>query len=181
VADEARYLAMTDHPRPGDGGAGEDLRAERMGALARMLSPQGPPAREELAPPTYWPALSREEAFEEWEYLRAWVEALVARYDHLSPEVIPPCWYRHPGHAEALASLADFQRACYGHSALPTDAVRWHRAFRDIEERLRAWTTAAGCTPADGHKPRAPRPPIDEEDWSAFVAEETSSRPVGDG
>jgi len=171
---------MTDHPRPGDGGPSEDLRAERMGALARMLSPQGPPAHEELAPPTYWPSLSREEAAEEWDYLRAWVEALVARYGHLSPEVIPPCWYRHPGHVEALAALADFQRACFGHSALPVDAVRWHRAFRDIEERLRAWTIASGCTPSDGHRNPGLPPVVDDDEWVAFVAEDTAGRPSGD-
>jgi hypothetical protein len=152
---------MTDLPRHGD--TGEDLRAERLDALARMLSPEGPPDPSELAPPTYWPSLSREEAVEEWDYLRAWVEALLARFGHLSPEVIPPCWYRHPGHVEALAALADFQRACYGHSALPVDAVRWHQAFRDIEDRLRAWTTAAGCAPSSGHKTNPPPTPIDED------------------
>jgi hypothetical protein len=165
---------MTDHPRQGD--TGEDLRAERMGALARMLSPQGPPEPGDLAPPTYWPSLTREEALEEWDYLRAWVDTLRHRFEHLSPDVIPPCWYRHPGHVEALAALADYQRACYGHSALPTDAVRWHRAFRDIEDRLRAWTTAAGCTPADGHQPRTAPPDTDEETWRAFVAEDTGDR-----
>ena len=174
TADEARYLAMTDLPRHGD--TGEDLRAERTGALARMLSPEGPPDPSELAPPTYWPSLSREEAVEEWDYLRAWVEGLLARFGHLSPEVIPPCWYRHPGHVEALAALADFQRACYGHSALPVDAVRWHRAFRDIEDRLRAWTSAAGCTPSDGHKTAPTPPPVDKEDWDGFIAEDGATR-----
>jgi hypothetical protein len=169
---------MTDLPRHGD--TGEDLRAERIDALARMLSPEGPPDPSELAPPTYWPSLSREEAVEEWDYLRAWVEGLLTRFGHLSPEVIPPCWYRHPGHVEALAALADFQRACIGRSALPVDAVRWHRAFRDIEDRLRAWTAAAGCTSADGHKSPVPPPPIDEDDWAAFVAEDTAARSPSD-
>jgi hypothetical protein len=176
AAVEARYLAMTDLPQHSD--TGEDLRAERIDALARMLSPEGPPDPSELAPPTYWPSLSREEAVEEWDYLRAWVERLLGRFGHLYPDVIPACWYRHPGHVEALAALAEFERTCFGHSALPTDAVRWHRAFRDIEDRLRAWTSTAGCTLAAGHKSPVPPPPNDEDDWAAFVAEETAIRPT---
>jgi hypothetical protein len=165
---------------PSDPEPSEDLRSERLDALARMLSSQGPPDPTEQGPPTYFPTLTSEEAVEEWEYLRARVEQLVARFPHLSPDAVPVCWYRHPGHVEALAALCDYQRACFGHSALPTDAVRWHRAFRDIEDRIRAWTTAAGCTTDGGHHPSPPPPAIDEDDWTAFVAEETARRPTSD-
>ncbi len=164
---------MTDSQAGDD----DDPRAERLAALARMLSPGGPPDPNDQAPPILFPALSAEETAEEFEYLRGWVEALVVRYPHLYPDAVPACWYRHAAHVEALSALYDYQRSCFGNAALPTDAVRWHRAFRDIEERLRIWTAAAGCNPKDGHRPPAAAPVIDEEDWALFLAEETARRP----
>jgi hypothetical protein len=162
---------MTDPPVDDD-----DSRSERLAALGRMLSPGGPPDPNEQAPPTLFPTLTAEEAAEELEYLRGWVEALLARYPHLFPEAVPACWYRHPAHVEALSALYDYERACYGNAALPTDAVRWHRAFRDIEERLRAWTAAAGCS-TNAHRPPDVAPAVDDDDWAAFLIEERERRP----
>jgi hypothetical protein len=171
---------MTDLPPRSRPDPIADLRSERMDALARILSPGGPPDPAEQAPPTFLPSLGREEAVDEWGYLRGWVEALVGRFPHLCPDAIPLCWYRHPGHVEALSALSDFERACYGRSALPTGAVRWHRAFRDIEERLRAWTAAAGCNPADGHTEPKSALTVDEDDWARFVVSEVEHRPAAD-
>ena len=170
--DRGTVTPMTDSP-----GSDDDSRAERLGALARMLSPGGPPDPNEQAPPTLFPALTGEEAAEEFEYLRGWVEALLARYPHLYPDAVPACWYRHPAQVEALSALYDYERACYGNAALPTDAVRWHRAFRDIEERLQAWTAAAGCNPTDSHIPSAVAPAVDDDDWASFLSEERDRRP----
>lgn len=166
---------------PSGRNCGQDLlRAERLEALSRVLSPDGPPDPLEQSGPTYFPALSREEASDEWAYLRGWVEALVGRFPHVAPAAVPPCWYRHPGHVDALMALCDFQRACYGRCALPTDPLRWHRAFRDIEDRLSTCTAAAGCGGSAGHQQRRAVFVADEDDWAAFVADDLARRSAGD-
>jgi hypothetical protein len=111
--------------------------------------------------------------------LRAWVDKLVARFGYLYADVVSACWYRHPGHVEALTpgrpptSLLRTRGVTDRRGAL-------HRAFRNIEARLRAWTAVAGCTPEDGHHTTPPPPPVDENDVAAFVADETATRPPND-
>ena len=91
----------------------EAHRAARVGALAALYETGGPLDLDELAPPVFWPGLSAAAARREWASLRAWVEALVERFSHLDHHVIPRCWYRHPGHVEALSALRDAERVHY--------------------------------------------------------------------
>ena len=85
--------------------------------------------------------------------LRTWVERLMARFSHLDHHVIPRCWFLHNGHVEALAALRDQERVNYGETAPGTAGVDWHRAFRDVEARLREWTAQLACGAT--HEPRS--------------------------
>lgn len=68
------------------------------------------------AGPVHWPSVLPEDAETAWDDLREWVEQLVDRYA-LEARTVPPCWFRHNGHVEALVALRDAERACFGPSA----------------------------------------------------------------
>jgi hypothetical protein len=151
------------------------LQAERVAALAKLYEVAGPPELEEIAGPMYWPDLSPDEADEEWDALRAWVEELVMRFPHLDHHVVPRCWFRHNGHVEALVALRDHERVNYSDTAPGSAAVEWHRAFRDIEARLHEWTGQLACGAiheARTHQLRS----VDSDEWDRFVNNDVSRR-----
>jgi hypothetical protein len=119
--------------------------------------------------------LRRAAAHQEWEALRAWVEQLVVRFAHLDHHVIPRCWFRHNGHVEALVALRDQERVNYSDTAPGSAAVDWHRAFRDIEARLREWTGQLACGAT--HEVRAHQVrSVDSDVWRQFVNEDVTRR-----
>ena len=123
----------------------------------------------------YWPDLSPSDAEREWDPLRAWVELLVSRFPHLDHHVIPRCWFRHNGHVEALVALRDQERTNYSDAAQGTAAVEWHRAFRDIEARLREWTTQLACG-ATHEAPTHRISSLDSVEWDQFVNDDVRRR-----
>jgi hypothetical protein len=150
-------------------------RAERVSALAQLYEADGPPDLDEIDGPTFWPDLAPDEAGPEWADLRAWVEALIERFPHLDHHVIPRCWFRHPGHVEALAALRDAERVNYAETAPGTAAVDWHRAFQLIEVRLRDWTGQLACGAT--HETRARQAhPLDPDEWDQFVNDDLARR-----
>jgi hypothetical protein len=158
-----------------DHGRGDALEAERVAALAKLFAADAPPGLDDIAAPMYWPDLSPGEADQEWDALRSWVEQLVVRFVHLDHHVIPRCWFRHNGHVEALVALRDQERVNYSDTAPGSAAVEWHRALRDIEARLREWTSQLACgatheVPA--HQVRS----LDSDEWDQFVNEDVNSR-----
>lgn len=125
-------------------------------------------------PPLFWPGLAAEDAAAEWEALRRWVARLAERFD-LDFHALPRCWYRHNNYIEALCALRDHERASYADTAAPTAALEWHRAFRDIEGRLREWAGRSAC--GAQHEPSAPRQAgAVDDDWSAWVADDIGAR-----
>lgn len=94
-------------------------------------------------PPLHWPSVAAEQVDGEWRALFSWVTQLQQRF----PEMVrlPICWYRHNGLVETLAALRDHERASYAPASVPTAAVAWHVAFRDIEGRLRTWIADLRC------------------------------------
>lgn len=167
---------QTTEPEPlRDDGHDEQMRAGRMSALAKLYEADGPSDLDEVTSPTFWPDLTPAEARAEWAVLRAWVEHLVERFGHLDHHVIPRCWFRHNGHAEALAALRDAERVNYADTAPGTAGVEWHRAFRDIEARLRDWTGQLACGAT--HDPRTwPIHPLDPGEWEQFVNDDAARR-----
>ena len=160
----------------GKAGSGErELEVERLAALAKLFDADGPPDLEGITGPTYWPELSGDEAADEWAVLRAWVEQLMVRFPHLDHHVIPRCWFLHSGHVEALAALRDHELVNYGDSAPGSAAVDWHRAFRDIEARLREWTGQLACGPTHETRSR-PSHLIDPVVWEQFVSHDANHR-----
>lgn len=164
-----------EDPRTGPHEKDGRLAAERVSALAKLFESDGPDDPDEVSGPLYWPTVTSVEAARAWDDLRTWVEELVVRFAHLDHHVIPRCWFRHNGHVEALVALRDYEHVAYGESAPGTAAVDWHRAFRDIEARLREWTGQLACGAT--HEHRAPRGRFDETDeWEKFVSENVRRR-----
>lgn len=127
-----------------------------------------------LDPPLFWPGIAAEEAVAEWEALHRWVARMVERFDW-DLRTLPRCWYRHNAHVEALAALRDHERASYGDSAPLTAAIEWHRALRDVEGRLREWTSRIGCLAR--HEPcRFRQVVVGDDDWASFLADDVTAR-----
>jgi hypothetical protein len=150
-------------------------QAEALAMLAAMFAGDGGTGLDQIAEPLLWPSVTAADAAQKWAELRSWVEELTLRFAHLDHHVIPLCWWRHNEHVEALVALRDHERMCYANTSPPSAAVEWHRAFRDIEARLREWTSTLPC--GSDHDPR-PRPTrtIDEDEWTEFVAEDVAGR-----
>lgn len=150
-------------------------RAAADAAIEALFGADGPPDFDDLAGPLSWPQVRAAEAAQAWADLRVWVEQLLDRFPHLDHHAIPVCWWRHNGHVEALVALRDHERMCYSGSSPPTAGVEWHRAFRDIEARLREWTSTLAC--GSVHVPRTRSARVTEiTAWDEFVADDTSRR-----
>jgi len=167
--------AIPESATPAGHEGDEALEGQRVAALAKLYEAGGPIDLDEIDGPMYWPGIPPGAVHEEWEALLAWVEQLVVRFAHLDHHVIPRCWFRHNGHVEALAALRDQERVNYADTAPGTAGVEWHRAFRDIEARLRDWTGQLACGAA--HEPRTrPSHPLDRGEWEQFVNDDASHR-----
>ena len=165
----------TQDATPSNQGRGGISEVARVAALAKLFDAETQADFDEAAGPIYWPDLSPSEADREWDLLRTWVEHLVSRFPHLDHHVIPRCWFRHNGHVEALAALRDQERTNYSDVTPGTAGVEWHRAFRDIEARLREWTGQLACGAT--HEAATHRVPLlDSVEWDQFVKDDVSSR-----
>ena len=170
--DPPDYTIYSD---PGQGPTFRDRAAERAGDLDAEAGDNEPPTVDDILGPLYWPGVAAAGTAEAWSDLRKWVDQLLERFPHIDHHVIPMCWWRHNGHVEALAALRDHQRQCYHAESPPTAAMDWHRAFRDIEARLREWTSTLACGAT--HDPRGrPARAIDEDDWNQFVTADSERR-----
>jgi hypothetical protein len=149
--------------------------SERSSALAKLSETGGLFDVDEIAAPFHWPTLSADEAAREWPVLRSWVEGLMARFSHLDHHVIPRCWFLHNGHVEALVALRDQERVNYGDTAPGTAGVDWHRAFREVEARLREWTAQLTCGAAHEVRTHQIRSP-DSDEWDQFVERDMTER-----
>jgi hypothetical protein len=170
------------HQQPGVDRAGEselssDARAaEAARELDALFAAGGPPDFDDIAGPMHWPTATLD-TNQAWGDLRRWVEQLVERFSHLDHHVIPLCWWRHNGHVEALIALRDHERMCYSDNSPPSAAVEWHRAFRDVEARLREWTSNLAC--GSTHDPRARTARgTDEGAWAEFIDADSRRRAI---
>jgi hypothetical protein len=159
----------------GSGDRSDQPGGERVSPLATLFETDGSFDIDDIAGPMHWPSLLADEAAREWTDLRSWVERLMARFPHLDHHVIPRCWFLHNGHVEVLAALRDQERVNYGETASGTAGVDWHRAFRDIEARLREWTAQLACGAAHDARARQRQPPPSGE-WDAFIEKDIERR-----
>ena len=154
-----------------------DDEGEGERALGRLFAADGPADLDEglFAGPLYWPAIPAADIERELEDLRAWVQELLDRFEHLDNGVIPACWWKHNGHVEALQALRDHERMSYAESSPGQAAMAWQREFQFTEMRLRDWTSHYGC----GQEHKAPIQlirTIDEDSWNAHIAEQRRRR-----
>lgn len=125
--------------------------------------------------PVHWSSVLPEDAERAWADLRAWVEQLVDRYA-LDARTVPPCWFRHNAHVEALVALRDAERACFGPGAPVTGGVDWLRTLWEIEHRLVEWSARTQCSVHE-HRPDPERAwTTDELVWDAVVAADLFTR-----
>ena len=172
---QSRQAAFPAGGEPHKQKLGPEPRADADAAIEALFGADGPPDFDDIDGPLCWPKLHAADAPEAWTELRQWVEQLVERFSHLDHHAIPNCWWRHNGHVEALVALRDHERMCYSDSSPATAGVEWHRAFRDIETRLREWTSTLACGSAHDLRPRPDRV-TDALEWETFVAADTRRR-----
>jgi hypothetical protein len=144
-------------------------------AVHSTFTRDGPADFDDTVGPLHWPKLPADQAEQEWTLLRGWVEQLLERFEHLDHHVVPLCWWRHNGHVEALSALRDLERMCYSEGSPPAGGIEWHRAFRDIESRLREWTANLACGSVHDSRARADRI-IDQTTWTEFVTADREHR-----
>ena len=149
--------------------------SQRWSALAKLSETGELFDMDEIAAPSHWPSLSADEAAREWPALRSWVEKLMARFSHLDHHVIPRCWFLHNGHVEAMAALRDQERVNYGETAPGTAGVDWHRAFKEVEARLREWTGQLACGAVHEVRTRQIRS-LGPDQWDHFVKSDVTER-----
>lgn len=141
-----------------------------------MIEAQAPAGTSaEPSGPVHWPSVLPEDARQAWADLRAWVERLVDRYA-LDARTVPPCWFRHNGHVEALAALRDAERACFGPTASATGGMDWFRALWEIEHRLLEWSARTQCSVHEHRPDPQPAWRIDDSEWEQFVAVDVEAR-----
>jgi len=156
-------------PLPEDDDDDDDARSP----FDELMAAAGPPF--ELPTPTCWWEIPLADLPAEWDELRAWVEGLVVRYPHLDVHFIPPCWFRHPSHVEALAALRDHERVSFAEISPATSPVQFQVALSQIESRLRIYTDAAGCL-STHREPVNPLVPPSNETWQEFVTADGNRR-----
>jgi hypothetical protein len=125
--------------------------------------------------PVNWLELSADRAAQQWAQLRAWVCWLrtTFAYDH---RVVPPCWYLHGAFVDLLTALRDHHEYAFSELQPGTAASEWHRAFRELEPRLRDWASRTGCT-RDQHRPDVTVEwPDDTARWKAHVVYDEQQR-----
>jgi hypothetical protein len=133
------------------------------------------PADMSLGPPTYWPIIPADDAGYVWADLRDWVDQLVDRFA-LDARTVPPCWFRHNRHVEALSALYDYERMSFHATEPPGGAVDFMRALRDIERLLTEWSGHTQCS-INEHRPDPQRAwQTADDDWHTFVEDDIARR-----
>jgi len=138
------------------------------------------PTSRTLAAPRFWPAVTVEDARDEWEALRRWVDGYVERFA-IDSRTIPSCWYRHNAMVEALAALRDHEQASYEYALTKDAAVDFIRATADIGHFLRDQASRCGCTAAEHRADTTGRARhTDDTDWLAFVGLDVERREMSE-
>ncbi len=148
-----------------------------MNSLEGLLSQyrESVPEFDEIPIATHWPSISADEAQATWINLFKWVDDLRSRFSHLDHHVIPPCWYRHNGHVEALSALRDHELVSFMDSAPATAPLDWFRALRDISSLLRSWTGESSCSTSHVEQSEIPISPESTE-LERFIATDLNRR-----
>lgn len=142
---------------------------------AMGITPPRLAALDDIPAATHWPSVPASQAANEWVELREWVDRLQRRFAHLDHHVIPPCWWRHNEHVEALVALRDHERVSFLACAPATAPLEWMRALRDIVGLLRSWTAEHPCG-ASHHDVPLRQGESEVSGWDDYVAADLERR-----
>lgn len=111
--------------------------------------------------------------------LRRWVEWFTDTFT-LRDQVVPDCWFRHPGIIEELYAAMCLEHMVWASGEPGVAATTmWHHYLPGIIDRLTRSTTDTGCTREHGHKHREPIiPQVNEQDWEAALSTRTLHKTV---
>lgn len=83
--------------------------------------------KKERHPPVTWPALSAEEAEEQWPVLAQWVGEVLVPWYELTREELPDCWPLHRPAVVELSWLCSAHVQAYLPPSPPSVAGEWHQ------------------------------------------------------
>ncbi len=127
----------------------------------------------------HWPSIPAEDAPEEWQELREWVDELLERFSWISHHVIPNCWYRHNELVELLSALRGHEEFAFLANNPPNSATDFFRVMRDILMIASEWVGHLGC--GTGHVSGTARiHTITESEWQATVDADVAARKVAE-
>lgn len=114
--------------------------------------------RRERNSPVNWPALTAEQAQEQWPVLGRWIAEVLVPWYEITRDELPDCW---PLHRPALVELSWLRSAhvqAYLRTSPPSVAGEWHQRWRPgVVERLRAVIDRNLCGPGFHLVPEADR------------------------
>jgi len=156
----------------------ESSRPPDFAALAARLASR-PSGEDGFLPsmPTvlHWPEIPAEDAPEEWQELREWVDELLERFEFISHHVVPDCWYRHNELVELLSALRGHEEFAFLPNNPPNAGTDFFRTMRDVLMIAAEWVGQLGC--GTGHVSGTARlHTITEDDWQATVAADVAKR-----
>ena len=104
--------------------------------------------RRERNSPVDWPALTEEQAREQWPILGRWIAEVFVPWYEITRDELPDCW---PLHRPALVELSWLRSAhvqAYLPSSPPSVAGEWHQRWRPgVVERLHVVIDRIACGP----------------------------------
>ncbi|NMH97318.1 hypothetical protein [Pseudonocardia acidicola] len=126
----------------------------------------------ERTPPVNWPALTAEQAAEQWDLLGGWIAEVLMPWYEVTREQLPDCWALHRPAVVELSWL----RLTYVHANLPAAepylAADWHARWRPAAmARVRAVISPRLCRPGEHllteeeSRQRRPAPPPPTQPW----------------
>ncbi|MAB81709.1 MAG: hypothetical protein CMH35_03740 [Microbacterium sp.] len=148
----------------------QDLRKRAQQLLVEDATrlPVSPPSPQPSGGATNWRTMQDQQARDEWQALRDWVEWVTTRYD-ISASLIPDCWWKHGALVEELSALHCAHRVAFNPTDSGNGPVTWHQHFANALPRLRS-AYNGGCNA--GHSPRRRRSWTDvtnEEEWESWT------------
>ncbi len=144
--------------------AGDEITNGTDGTVSDLADDDDFPCAEDVPLPTVvaWEDLTASEYAGTLRELESWVHWLCETYV-LDAAAVPNCWYAHPDIREELGHLwAGWLMTRHPQAGVGAVGLGWDRNREATLVRCRTMTSAAGCSPTQGHRDRMARQwPVD--------------------